>query len=61
MYGQLTARLFPFLDYRDAPKAKWVKNRRITNLPHMERQKIRDIYSYDKDFDHVAEITRIEL
>jgi predicted nucleic acid-binding protein len=27
---------------------------------HMERQKIREIYSYDKDFDQVQQITRIE-
>jgi predicted nucleic acid-binding protein len=30
------------------------------SIAHMERQKIRDIYSYDKDFDQVKEITRIE-
>jgi len=28
---------------------------------HMERQKITDIYSYDKDFDQVAEIMRTIL
>jgi uncharacterized protein len=30
------------------------------SIAHMTRQKIRDIYSYDTDFDRVEEITRIE-
>ena len=29
-------------------------------LAHMERQQLEEIYSYDKDFDQVADVKRIE-
>jgi predicted nucleic acid-binding protein len=30
------------------------------SIAHMKRQKVRDIYSYDTDFDKVEEVARVE-
>ena len=29
-------------------------------LAHMERQQLKEIYSYDQDFDQVAHVERVE-
>lgn len=40
---------YPFLDFGDA-----------VSIAHMERQRIVEVYSYDTDFDRVAEMRRVE-
>lgn len=40
---------YPFLDFEDA-----------LAIAHMERQGIKELWSYDRDFDRIPEVKRVE-